>query len=76
VRSHLLFEIGEVLHLEFALPDGRSIRATGKVMRVARDTGDDVTPGMGIQFQEIPAEDREALNRLLADHAADRASQR
>lgn len=66
VRSHLLFEIGEVLSLQFSLPDGRSIRAKGKVMRVARDTGDDVVPGMGVQFQDLSDEDREALVRLVS----------
>ena len=70
VRSHLLFEIGEVLQLQFALPDGRTIHASGKVMRVARDTGDDVVPGMGIQFEDLGDDDRDALNRLLAEHAA------
>jgi uncharacterized protein (TIGR02266 family) len=66
VRSHLLFEIGEVLSLQFSLPDGRAVRASGKVVRVARDTGDDVVPGMGIQFIDLVDADREALRRLVA----------
>ena len=67
VRSHLLFEIGEVLSLQFALPDGRAIRASGKVVRVARDTGDDVVPGMGIQFVDLSDADREALKALVSE---------
>jgi Tfp pilus assembly protein PilZ len=74
VRSHLLFEIGEVLGLQFTLPDGRSIRASGKVVRVSRDTGDDVVPGMGIQFVDLPDGDREALHKLVVSATGERAS--
>ena len=73
VRSHLLFEIGEVLHLQVAVPDGRQIRSRGKVVRVARDTGDDVVPGMGIQFIDLADADRELLNELLRDAERDRS---
>lgn len=66
VCSNLLFEIGEVLALAFTLPDGRSVRASGKVVRVARDTGDDVVPGMGIQFVDLSEADHEAIAKLLA----------
>jgi len=75
VRSHLLFEIGEVLSLQFSLPDGRPVRASGKVVRVSRDTGDDVVPGMGIQFLDLPDADREALRKLVGGAAGERASQ-
>jgi uncharacterized protein (TIGR02266 family) len=67
VRSHLLFEIGEVLSLQFALPDGRQIKAKGKVVRVARDTGDDVVPGMGIEFVDLADADRASLRELVRD---------
>jgi uncharacterized protein (TIGR02266 family) len=65
VRSQLLFEIGEVLSLQFALPNGHTIRASGKVVRVARDAGDDVVPGMGIQFVDLSDDDRKALQALV-----------
>ncbi len=66
VRSQLLFEIGEVLQLHFSLPDGRAIKSTGKVVRVARDAGDDMVAGMGIEFVELSERDRLALQRLVA----------
>ena len=66
VRSNLLFEIGETLSLAFSLPDGRSVRASGKVVRVSRDTGDDTVPGMGIMFVDLGDADREALVRTIA----------
>ena len=33
--TQLLFEIGEILSLQFALPNGHTIKASGKVVRVA-----------------------------------------
>lgn len=68
VRSQLLFEIGETLQLQFSLPDGRTIKSTGKVVRVARDAGDDVVPGMGIEFVDLSDRDRQALQRLVTSH--------
>lgn len=70
VRSHLLFEIGEVLSLQLTLPDGRAVKVSGKVVRVARDTGDDVVPGMGVQFLDLTEADREALQRIAVAAAA------
>ena len=64
IRSDLLFEVGEELQLDFAMPDGRQIRARGKVVRVARDSGDDVIPGMGIQFVALTDADRDAIRAL------------
>ena len=66
VRSDLLFEIGEELALVFALPSGHKVQARGKVVRVARDTGDDGTAaGMGIQFVALPDADRDAILALV-----------
>ncbi|HEX4460755.1 MAG TPA: PilZ domain-containing protein [Polyangia bacterium] len=64
IRSDLLFEVGEELQLDFALPDGRTVQARGKVVRVARDSGDDVIPGMGIQFVALSDADRESIRAL------------
>jgi hypothetical protein len=46
------------------MPDGRQVRARGKVVRVARDSGDDVIPGMGIQFVALTDADRDAIRAL------------
>jgi Tfp pilus assembly protein PilZ len=64
IRSDLLFEVGEELQLDFTLPDGRQVRARGKVVRVARDSGDDVIPGMGIAFVALGEGDRDAIRAL------------
>jgi hypothetical protein len=56
IRSDLLFEVGEELQLDFTMPDGQ--------VRVARDSGDDVIPGMGIQFVALSDADRDAIRAL------------
>jgi uncharacterized protein (TIGR02266 family) len=65
IRSDLLFEVGEELQLDFTLPEGQIVRARGKVVRVARDSGDDVIPGMGIAFVTLADSDREAIRALV-----------
>lgn len=66
IRSDLLFEIGEELQLHFSLPKGHAVRARGRVVRVARDTGDDgAAAGMGIQFVALTDSDREAILALV-----------
>jgi uncharacterized protein (TIGR02266 family) len=65
LRSDLLFEIGELLTLEFDLPGGRHVRVRGRVVRVSRDGGKDKFPGMGVEFVDLPAEDRAAIEERL-----------
>ena len=61
VRADVLFEVGEMLHLEFQLPDGHQIRTQGRVVRVSRGGPQEKPPGMGIEFVDLPAEDRAAI---------------
>jgi uncharacterized protein (TIGR02266 family) len=65
IRSDLLFEVGEELQLDFELDAERSVCARGRVVRVARDSGDDVIPGMGIAFVSLSDADREAIRALV-----------
>jgi len=68
LRSDLLFEIGEVLTLQFHLgagPGGRAVRAQGRVVRVSRDQTKDQTPGMGIEFVDLSPDDRAAIEARL-----------
>ena len=66
LRSDLLFEIGEVLHLEIPLPDGQLVRATGRVVRVSRSRGKETQPGMGIEFIRLAMSDRRAIAASLS----------
>lgn len=65
IRSDLLFEVGEELDLAFALPSGHAVRARGRVVRVARDGGDETAAGMGIQFVSLTDADRAAIQTLV-----------
>jgi c-di-GMP-binding flagellar brake protein YcgR len=64
LRSDLLFEVGELLHLEFDLPGGHHIGTDGRVVRVARGGQKDRFPGMGLEFVDISPDDRAAIVRL------------
>jgi len=68
LRSDLLFEVGEVLTLQFQIAAGaaaRDVRAQGRVVRVSRDLTRDRVPGMGIEFIDLPAADRAAIEARL-----------
>jgi hypothetical protein len=76
LRSDLLFEVGEMLTLEFDLPNGRHVRANGRVVRVSHGQvpdGDggreaasrDRFAGMGVEFVDITPEDRAAIEERL-----------
>ena len=63
LRSDLLFEVGEVLTLEFDLPGGRHVRARGRVVRVSRGAGAKASGGGGAPAEKngtshTPARDR------------------
>jgi c-di-GMP-binding flagellar brake protein YcgR len=65
LRSDLLFEIGELLSIEFDLPGGRHIGAQGRVVRVSRSDGRDRLAGMGVEFVGLSPEDRAAIEACL-----------
>ena len=75
LRSDLLFEVGEMLMMEFDLPGGHHIRTQGRVVRVARGGAKDKFPGMGLEFIDLSSDDRAAIVRLTyrrdARHARD-----
>ena len=65
LRADLLFEVGELLTLQFQLPeDGPSILAAGRVTRVSRGQAKEV-PGMGVEFIDLRPEDRAAIEERL-----------
>lgn len=66
LRSEFLFEVGETLHLEVHLPNGATVKATGKVVRVSRTHKDGQAPGMGIEFTRLAMNDRRAISEALA----------
>ena len=74
LRSDMLFEVGELLMLEFKLPNGRAIRVRGRVVRATREAmeaNEDKREagrkpsGMGVEFVDLSAEDRAAIDAQL-----------
>jgi c-di-GMP-binding flagellar brake protein YcgR len=67
LRSDMLFEVGELLVLQFSLPDGRVIRSKGRVVRATREVDADRerVAGMGVEFVELAPEDRDAIDAQL-----------
>jgi c-di-GMP-binding flagellar brake protein YcgR len=69
LRSDLLFEIGETLELEIVLPNGATVSATGRVVRVVRRREPESAPGMGIEFTRMAMSDRRAISESLTKPA-------
>jgi hypothetical protein len=67
LRSSLLFEVGEVLTIEFDLPGGRTICARARVVHVSRDPEPKSGrgSGMGIEFIALAEADRQAMLAFL-----------
>jgi Tfp pilus assembly protein PilZ len=65
LTSELLFEVGDNLDLEIPLPDGQTVKTTGRVVRVSQSRDPQSAPGMGIEFTELAATDRRALAAAL-----------
>lgn len=66
LESEVLFEEGEPLELELQIPGTAStLRARARVAWIRRIDPDGAT-GMGVQFEEMSAADRQEIERLLA----------
>jgi uncharacterized protein (TIGR02266 family) len=60
--------LGSQVEVAFALPTGEHVMARGSVkwVRDSREmAGSDTPPGMGIQFERLPDEAREAVHRFI-----------
>ncbi len=69
--ADLLFEPGEVLSLSFTLPRSeRVVQAEGRVAWVSRGDEGGKPAGMGLQFLDLSAEDREELRQALLSEQA------
>ncbi len=67
LRSDLLLETGEELEVEFTLPGTeRAVHARARIAWVRRAEGSG-SAGMGLEFIDLPAADREALAAFLEE---------
>jgi uncharacterized protein (TIGR02266 family) len=71
IRTAVPFNTGEEVVLRFQLPEREQpIRTTGRVVWANSDPNKWGGMGMGIQFLDLGAEEREAIERYLADLVA------
>ena len=63
LATYQLRPLGELIDVEFELPDGHIVNATGEVrwLRDLREETPGVRPGMGLRFLDLKEEDREAI---------------
>jgi uncharacterized protein (TIGR02266 family) len=60
VATYTPAPIGTELALEFDLPAGHKVRTVGRVIWV-RDEATGAAPGMGVAFQSLSSDDRDAI---------------
>ncbi|MFK7989366.1 MAG: TIGR02266 family protein [Sandaracinaceae bacterium] len=67
VRSDDPPEVGTAIRLRFGLPDDLPLELVGVVTWInpVRSDGTDLNPGMGVQFQDLSASQREAVVQLV-----------
>jgi uncharacterized protein (TIGR02266 family) len=67
VETFYPMEIGAPVDLEILMrPDSAPVRILGEVVWI-KDSSEGSTSGMGIQFQEMSAEDRQRLDSILSE---------
>lgn len=71
VATYRLSPIGTAFALELTLPNGHVVRTDAVVrwVRDPRDADSEVSPGMGLQFVNLPAEDARAIGAFVEARA-------
>jgi uncharacterized protein (TIGR02266 family) len=72
ISTYDIRPIGSVINLNFTLPDGHLISVDGVVrwVREYNETTPDTSPGMGIQFDGLGPEDKEAIHLFIEERPA------
>lgn len=65
-------ELGSVMNLNFTLPGGHLISVDGVVrwVREYNETTPDISPGMGVQFENLRNDDKEAIEEFINERPA------
>lgn len=70
IESDLIFEIGEIVDMEFYLPGEKEpIKVKGQVVRANKERvekGDPLMPGMGVRFIDLSSEGKERIRQYLS----------
>lgn len=67
IATYQLKPVGTEVEIEFQLPDGHVVSTTGTVRwhRDPRDLDPDVTPGMGLSFEDLNDKDRAEVREFI-----------
>ena len=67
VATYDLQPLGTKVDVEFTLPTGHIVKATGEVrwLRDLREDSPGMSPGMGIRFLDLPPEDERAVHEFV-----------
>lgn len=73
VVTYQLHEVGTKVSLELDLPGDHEIRVSGTVrwVRDPRNLGEETTPGMGIEFDELDHETHAVISEFVENRAPD-----
>lgn len=68
VATIMLQPVGSRISLTFGLPDGSEIMTTGVVrwLRDPRNDHDDCVPGMGVQFDDLSADELALIREFIS----------
>jgi len=69
VATYDLLPIGTELTLSLVLPGGRQIVAPARVTWIRDPHDGDLAPGVGVRFERLDEEDRDAIDRFLKKRA-------
>lgn len=69
VATYDLLPIGTELTLSLVLPGGRQIIAPGSVTWIRDPHDGELAPGVGVRFERLDEEDRQAIDRFLKKRA-------
>lgn len=69
VATYQIKPVGSPVAVSLVLPDGHALWAKGVVRWVREPRGEDVVPGMGVEFTDIDPEDLEAIKHFCAVRA-------
>ncbi len=70
VSTYDILDIGTALNVNFRLPDGPVLSLSGKVrwVREYNDITPEMEPGMGVQFESLTPDDRQAINLFISQN--------
>jgi uncharacterized protein (TIGR02266 family) len=67
IATYRLLPVGRRLELDFDLPNGTHVKASGEVRWLRESTAPSVRPGMGVAFLDLPTESLHAIGEYCRE---------